>query len=272
MGFRYKRILIALLFFLVPFLILYANTRRPEERGFISRSVIYIQYPLEYTVSKIVRSLGALWTEYVALVEAKKEALRLKEENRKLMFELNRLNEEALENVRLRRLLDISGRLEGYEFVSARIYGAALSPLAQTFRIDRGAKDGVRLYSAVLSGEGLLGRISSVGEFMSEVIPITDSRSYIPCRLRNSRIPCTVAGRGAHSPPEILHIITTEKVAAGEEVVTDAILSIFPPGLYIGKIGEIEKPPNALFIKANLVLSSNIENIEEVFVIIPQRE
>src|SRR5262249_21382034 len=113
--------------------------------------------PVEKLVDLGTNGLGNVWRGYFALVGVRGENQRLRAENDGLKMLLARQNEEVLEAARLRKLLDLQSAGLG-KTVVARVVGRDAES-HQTVTIDKGQIHGLQVDSAVMTPEGVVGRV-----------------------------------------------------------------------------------------------------------------
>jgi rod shape-determining protein MreC len=155
--------------------------------------------------------------------------------------------EEALqENAQLRKLAELDSgpalASSAYQPVTSRVIARSPTVWRSSVTIDVGSGDGVRLDDPVVSGEGLIGRISSVEPGSSQVMLITDHASAVAAKV----VPVGVQGvikPEVGNPEELIldFIDSTRQVHGGEDVVTagwraEGLASHFPPGLPVGEV------------------------------------
>lgn len=165
----------------------------------------------------------------------------LRAENERLRAENERLRRWRLlaqrldgENEALRELL----RLEpapAVTVVSARVIADPGSAFVRAILINAGSRDGVATGQAVVSGQGLVGRVAQVGRRSARVVLITDLNSKLPVIVGEARRRAILAGDNSDFP-RLQHIDSETPVADGDLVLTSGHGGVFPPGLPVGRI------------------------------------
>ncbi len=154
------------------------------------------------------------------------------------------------ENTQLRKLvkLDRAGALDGYRPVTASVIARSPTVWYTTVTVDRGSSDGVRVNDPVISGDGLVGRVSSVNRGGSVVTLISDSSSAVSAKIVPGGAQGVVRSLvGSPGRMMIEFLDKTRNVGTGQSVVTSGwrgpeLSSLYPPGL---PIGEIDRAPIA---------------------------
>jgi rod shape-determining protein MreC len=182
------------------------------------------------TVSDVVdqvRELASLSEENTGLREDKVRLLQWQTVARRL---------EA-ENKALRALLNFVPGPEA-SYVTARVIGDTGGAFAQTLVLNAGIRAGVRKGQAVVTGDGLVGRVAGVGTRSTRIILITDLNSHIPVLVERTRTRAILAGDNS----DVLRLIRLPpgaEVAPGDRIVTSGHGGAFPPGLPVGVVASV---------------------------------
>jgi rod shape-determining protein MreC len=168
------------------------------------------------------------------------------DENARLRMEVERLHAweaEAhrldAENRGLRRLLRVQPEGEVH-FVTARAIAEASGPFVRTVLVDAGSDAGVARNQAVLTADGLAGRVVSLGPDAARVLLITDINSRIPVLIERSREHGMLSGDNTGRP--ILEFLPPKvHPAVGERIVTSGDGGVFPPGLPVGVVSRSDE-------------------------------
>ena len=217
-----------------------------QQSGRLQRSVSTIFSPLQDAADRALKPARDLVDWFDKTFDARGENSRLKDELMKTR-ELAVGGQAALqENEQLRKLLELDHgpalAASAYKEVTGRVIARSPSLFNSTVTIDLGSGDGVHADDAVMSGDGLVGRVASVEGGSSQVTLITDSASAISAKV----VPSGVQGviRPDLGDPEDLildYIDSTETIGVGQPVVTSGwraqgLASLFPPNLPVGEV------------------------------------
>lgn len=138
------------------------------------------------------------------------------------------------ENRQLRALLDTATEPEA-RAVSARVVADSGGAFAQSILITAGGRDGVKKGQAVVTGEGLVGRVTHAGYRSARVLLVTDINSRIPVRVGEAGDRAILAGDNS-SRPRLIYLGVKSAVAPGDRIVTSGDAGAFPPGLPVGRV------------------------------------
>jgi len=182
--------------------------------------------------------------------------------------------QEALrENERLRQLLGWQKQTL-WKLKLAKVILHEPANWWRTAQIDLGSRDGLRTNLPVLTPEGLVGRISSVGLTSSQVVLLGDPNCRVSALVQETRDMGMVSSGSAGPLDDSLldlaiHQANNSNLKPGQTVVTSGKGGIFPPGIPIGKIVNYRSAEYGLYIEARVKLAANLSALEEVWVLFP---
>lgn len=226
--------------------------------------------PVQSSVNKVGLSLFRLNKDAKDLDEANAIIKSLKAEIASLSEINNNLQAEKYENIRLRELYSLSDQYAMYDKIACRVISKDTDEWFQVFKIDKGSKDGIKMDMNVLSNEGLVGIVSSVGYNYAIVRSIIDDESRISGMTQHSLETCMVEGDvGLYNTSRIklTNIGANSTIVDGDKIVTSNISSKFLPNILIGYATDIELNDNQLSKSGYLIPVTDFSNISEVLVI-----
>jgi len=175
------------------------------------------------------------------------ENQRLQDEVLHMQIELARLLHLYEENLVLSDLLYIQNRYHDYPVLGANIIALNPSSWFDDFIINRGSADGIERDMVVLAPGGLAGRILTVGINYARVISIVEDTSAVSAQTRRTGDWGMVRGDINLSSQGLLLMDLVDPasdIAVGDEIVTSATSSIYPPGIHIGYVVDLGQMPN----------------------------
>lgn len=179
------------------------------------------------SVNEAIRSI-----EEFADIYAENERLRRDNENLKAWQATARAL--AAQNQSLKALLAFKPE-EGARFLSARVVGDSGGAFVRSAIINAGHRQGIQKGQAVLTGDGLAGRVVTAGLQSARVLLITDINSRVPVVVESSRDRAILSGNNS-SQPRLNFLPANAAVQEGDRVVTSGHGGVFPPGLPVGRI------------------------------------
>lgn len=190
--------------------------------------------PLLSAVSMPFHMVAEATGQVTGLADLRLENARLTSENERLRQWYQAALQLQAENQSLQKLLNVKVD-PMYSFVTARILADTGGIFAKSVLINAGANNGVKDGQAVLSGEGLMGRVLGVGDKTARILLLNDLNSRIPVIVENSGQRAILAGANTNSPL-LTRLPEGSEVEEGARIVTSGHGGVFPPGLPVGKI------------------------------------
>jgi rod shape-determining protein MreC len=207
-----------------------------------------------------------LWRNYFFLVETRQENALLKRRIGLLEIDNSRYQELLLANQRLRELLGFQENTREPLF-AARVIGWDSSGLFKSIILDKGEGDGIRVNMPVVNSEGIVGRIVSVAPNYARTLLITDQNSAIDGLVQRSRGRGMLKGGGS-SDCSFDYVIKTCEIRTGDTIVTSGLGGVFPKGLHLGVVTEINDFPGKLFKDVRVAPAVDFSRLEEVLIIL----
>jgi len=220
--------------------------------------------PLERAIVSTGHSFRGLWSGYVDLRSVRDENRRLREENQELKIQQALWSQDASQAHRLQALLDFKQHFI-HQTLAAQVIGSSGTELSRVLYLDRGSRDGVKPDMAVITPDGIVGKISRTFASTSQVLMITDPTSGVGGLLESSRLHGIIRGT-AHGEVALRYIMQEESVQKGERVLTSGGDRIFPKGLQVGTITDIGRGGDG-FYSLTLSPAANLNRLEEVLII-----
>ncbi|HWR67937.1 MAG TPA: rod shape-determining protein MreC [Desulfomonilia bacterium] len=218
----------------------------------------------ERIVTAPFRIASALWTDYVALVNTRRENRELRKQLEQLRFRHMAMQGLKSENERLRAMLDFKSEHGEYHLLPAHLLAQDISVIFRTVIIDRGKRHGFAVDTPVVSPLGLVGRVIAVSPHTSQILLITDPNSAVPAVIEETQVKGIVKGTGTNVL-NLEYVRSTEMVEVGNMVVTSGLEGRFPKGIRVGQISEVRRDPHKIFVMITISPSVQMSKIEGVF-------
>jgi rod shape-determining protein MreC len=225
--------------------------------------------PFEKGLVGLQNGAGNLWRNYFYLRGVRQENHQLRQEIERLRLEQVRLNEDAEQARRLQALLGFKEQFIS-QTLPAQVIGSSGSEQSRSIYIDKGSHDGIKQDMAVITADGVIGKVLRVFVTTSQVLLIDDQTSGVGAILEKSRLQGVLRGTPAGE-------IVLEKVAAdeailpGEKVLTSGGDQVFPKGLAVGTVTKVSTGAD-LFLNVRVKPAANLSKLEEVLVITKNEE
>lgn len=268
MGPRWRFQLITIFILALIALFTFTFYHREGESGIVHEIQGYIGQGVDYLSRPFVAAFDGVksgFNFFKNLRSLKRENRELKKKIDYLRIKLNQLSEIEAENKRLRKLLDFQERSD-LNLIPARVSGFSPREEESVMLIDKGSDDGLKKGQAVISPDGLVGKIIRVQPRFSLVQLIIDSKSQVGVRLVRSRELGVLTSTEDGLRIKLLSIQADVRV--GDEVVTSGLGGVYPRELYVGKVSKVKEDPNSVEKKVWVESSVPFEKLEEVFVVV----
>ena len=183
-----------------------------------------------------------------------------------LSLENQRMKEQMLENLRLRKLLNFKEK-SPYNFISSSVVGLGQEQTIRSLILDVGRQDSVQKNYAVLTENGLVGKVLEAESNQSIIQILMDPNSLVSARLQRSREIGVVAWTG-NLWLDLNYVPKDVTVEPGEVVLTSGLSRIYPAGIKIGVVAEVQDNEYELFKKIKINPAVNFNRLEDVFILI----
>jgi len=222
--------------------------------------------PIQTGLAKASRNTFGLWTTYLDWKNVRAENRRLREEVQELRVQSLRVIETDDENRRLRRLIALQEQLP-LTTLSGEIIAREWGGWIRSLTVNRGRGDNVPRLTAVISPNGLIGRVVDVRPGASIVQVLTDPTSTVGAHVLRTRTPGIVEG----DPRGTLRFKFMSRdgasIQSGDVLVTAGQGGLFPRGIPIGTVRSIDNRGAALFHYAELTPAVDFARVDEVLLV-----
>src|SRR6202789_2030603 len=271
---RFKNVLVLVAILLAQTIGLAVQVRRPVEPGAPDgSSVTLIRYWAVATVTPFERFFHGVgyylrhgWSNYIDLRHTRQQNHDLQEQIARLRLEQAALSEDAIQGHRLQALLDFQQHYVATT-VAAQVVGTSGSDLSRVLYIDKGSKEGLKPDQAVITPDGIVGKVRDVFPHTSQVLLINDQTSGAGVLLSTTRIRAIL--RGSAAGQIVINNLTPDsRIKVGEQVLTSGGDLVYPRGLPVGTIESIKPDPDHQpYTLIQLRPAANLFQLEEVLII-----
>ena len=244
-----------------------AVTIKPKKVGFAFVSVVQKGFSrfgqfFSGTVNSI-EELRVLRAEY-DIIQKELESYKYIEQD---ILELRQENEQ------LRKLVDFTRKVE-YKHVPAEIIGKDPGNVFNTLIINKGTRDGIKENMPVITYQagyrGLVGKVIQAGPLSSQIKPIFDRTCYVASRLQNGRYDGLISGSGYENEMLVMQYVkkhARDEIKYGDIVITSGMNSLYPKGIYIGRIRGIRAKEYEPSLELDIEALVDFSTLEYVFVL-----
>jgi rod shape-determining protein MreC len=271
---RYRNLLVLLVLLVAQILGLAMQVRRTNtgQTG-DGRSVRLIRYWADAIVTppeRLLHSTGSgiswIWNNYFDLRHVRQQNADLQKTVDRLRLEQAALLEDAKQGQRLQALLNFQQKYL-YKTLPAQVIGSSGSDQSRVFYIDKGKAEGIDRDMAVITPDGIVGKVREAFPHSAQVLAINDQSSGAGVIMESTRIRGILRGN-AGGLPQIEDVIRDQRIKAGEKVLTAGGDEIFPRGLPVGVVDNVVNDPERDgFVQVVLKPAAHLDQLDEVLVI-----
>ena len=230
-----------------------------------------IIYPLQRIASapaSIARRIGDFFVTHSSM---RGENARLAEENFSNAAALQQLKALQAENAQLRALIAARERLE-LKVIGAEVLYAARDPFSRKIIVDKGLQNDITPGRAVVDDRGVVGQVTRVYPWLSEVTLITDKGQFVPVQNLRNGLRAVLAGTGNDGVLELRFIPLNADFQNGDRLVTSGIDGVYPPGLPVAQVSQVERNAAQLFARITCTPLAGVASHTKVLIVAGQRE
>lgn len=275
---RYRNLLVLLILLLVQIVGLAVQVRRTDS-GRVSvgsadsSGVRLIRLwanalvsPPERLVHGTSSGIGYLWQSYIDLRGVRRKNLELEATIDRLQLEQAALLEDARQGQRLQAMLGFQEKYI-YKTLPAQIIGTSGSLQSHVVTINKGEDAHLQHDMAVVTAEGIVGKVREVFPHTAQVLLINDQSSGAGVILESTRIRGVLRGNAA-GQTQIVGVMADSRIKPGERVLTAGGDEIFPRGLPVGVVDKVVRDPEQDgFILVMVKPAANLDRLDEVLIV-----
>jgi rod shape-determining protein MreC len=222
--------------------------------------------PPERAIHNSKLGAGGFWENYIDLRHIREQNQDLQKTIDRLRLEQAALLEDARQGQRLQGILNFQEKYI-YRTLAAQAIGSSGSDQSRVFYIDKGSAEGLERDMAVITPDGIVGKVREVFPHSAQVLAINDQTSGAGVILETTRIRGILRGNRA-GKPQIVGILADQRIQPGEKVLTAGGDQIFPRGLPVGVVEKVVRDPDRdSFIQVIVTPAAHLAQLDEVLVI-----
>lgn len=247
---------------------------RESDSGFVHGTqsvVLRVVAPLQSGTARVTKPFRDAWNWTGDLFSAKSENAKLQTELEQLRAGLAKELTTQDENVQLRALVALRNDKifpGSTQLVTARVVARSATAWYSTVKIDAGSSSGVAVYDAVVSGAGLVGRVTKVGADASQVTLITDQQSSVDAMVQPGGAQGIISG-SVTGDVTLQYVDKNARVKVGQFVVTSGLQgSVFVSGIPIGQIESVGSQEVELYQSISVIPFVDFRKLDLVQVVV----
>ncbi|HVL77505.1 MAG TPA: rod shape-determining protein MreC [Noviherbaspirillum sp.] len=258
------------IFSLIALILLVADSRM-RSLGAIRQAVGTVLYPMQ-VVALLPRDAAYAVAGYFSTVSL------LQNENQQMRaartadaIQLQQVQQLLAENAHLRGLLEASERLEVNTIMTEILYDAR-DAFTRKIVVDRGTQHGVATGQPVIDESGVVGQVTRVFPFTSEVTLLTDRDQAIPVQVVRSGLRSIAYGQGRSGALDLRFMPVNADIQNGDILVTSGLDGVYPPGLAVAKVTKVETRSNDAFARIVCQPLAGIDRNRQLLILLTSSE
>ncbi len=271
---RFKNALVLIAILLVQTLALATQIHRPEDTAhpdgkhvrLIRLWAFALVTPFERLSTGSGHGIRSAWSNYIALRSVRRQNLDLQHQIADLRLEQAALAQDALQGQRLQRLLDFQQTYIAKTIV-AQVIAASASDAGRLLTLNKGARDGLTPDMAVITPDGIVGKLRDVFPSTSQLLLLSDPTSGAGVILQSTRTRAVL--RGTPSGRIVIDNLTADaRIHPGDLVLTSGGDQVFPRGLPVGTIESIAPDPDHQpYTTIRIHPAADLNRLDEVLIV-----
>ena len=200
--------------------------------------------------------------EFIASFNLLEENIKLRQiylGNREQLLKLASLEAE---NIHLRNLLGTVQQIETKtrtKAVLAEILYTPRDPFSHKITLNKGSQHHIQLGQAVIDDKGIVGQITQLYPWSSEVTLLTDRDHSVPVQVVRNSLRSVVSGTGKNNQLELRYLSVNTDIQQGDQLVTSGIGGVYPPGIPVATVLRIERDPTGDFAQ---IISTPVAGVD----------
>ncbi len=263
-----------LIFSLLSLVLLFADTQFKYLES-LRHAVSVAVYPLQRIATAPLSIANRAGEFFVTHSSLRAENARLTQQNLENTIMLQQHKSLLSENVHLRKLLDARERIKVHSTLAEILY-AARDPFTRKIIIDKGFQHDILSGQPVIDHLGVIGQVTRAYPWLSEVTLITDKGQVVPVQNLRNGLRSVLTGTGADGVLELKFIPLNADYQNGDRLVTSGIDGVYPPGLPVAEVTDVERNSAYLFARIRCKPLAGVNNYGHILVVrkegdIPER-
>lgn len=227
----------------------------PELRQTIGIAIFPLQ-KIAYIPANIYDQLK----EFLASFYLLEENIKLRRQYLEDREQLLKLHSLEAENTHLRELLGAMQRIEtDTKAVLAEILYTPRDPFNHKITLNRGSQHHIQLGQAVIDDKGIVGQITRLYPWSSEVTLLTDKDHSVPVQVVRNSLRSVISGTGKNNELELRYLSVNTDIQQGDLLVTSGIGGVYPLGIPVATVLRIERDPTDDFAQ---IISTPVAGVD----------
>jgi len=205
-----------------------------------------VLYPFQMVALMPRDAMSNMGSYFSSISALQKEVRELKSQQVAMAQAMQQAQLQTAENGHLRKLMDARDHMPVRSMMSEILYDAR-DPATRRVVLDRGSQNGVKLGLPVIDNAGVVGQVTRVFPFTSEVTLLTDKEQAIPVQVLRNGLRSVAYGRGQSGQLDLRFVAPNADIVVGDVLVTSGLDGMYPAGLAVAKVTQVESVAQGAF-------------------------
>ena len=232
----------------------------------IRQVVVVIVYPLQRLAGAPGAMLNRIGEFFVTQTSLRADNARLAEQNLRNAATLQRYDALLAENTQLRELQAMRQRLPA-NMVAAEVLYTGRDPFTRKIVVDKGLQHDLRAGQPVIDQIGVIGQVTRVYPWLAEITLITDKEQAVPVQNLRNGLRAVLGGTGNDGQLELKFIPLNADFQNGDRLVTSGIDGVYPPGLPVAEVSNVERNAAHLFARITCKPLAGVASHRQVLIV-----
>jgi rod shape-determining protein MreC len=274
MKFAKNKLAVVIIILSVTFLSLIAYSANREKMSLVENGVGITINSVQGVFYKGFYKIRDSFKFITNISKVKKENEELRKVNIELQSKVLEYDDLEKESVRLRSMLNFSKERDEYNYVGADIIGVSGNNFLDGFIINKGENKGIKKRMIAMTGEGLVGQVTSVGNNWAIVQCLSNENIAVAALVQSTSENNGIVKGYKDENNKLLAVIQRlsldSLIKKDDVIVTSGLGGIYPSGIRIGKVLSVHEDKGEVMKSAIIEPYVNFSRIEEVFIVVPK--
>ncbi len=265
---NHKTGIIGIIITVIVLILIVAFSNGENNASFFENVASKLVMPVQNGLTYLKNKISGNSTFFTDINKLKEENEELQAKNSELEQSLRELENIKTENEMLKGYMNLTEKYGEYKTIPAYVINKDISNYSKTIIINVGKNDGIQENMTVIADEGLVGYIVSVTDTTAKVQTIVDTASSVSATMSSTDESIVCKGT-LDSTKELkaMYIPTDYNIIQGDSIETSGLGGIYPKGIHIGTVKQVEATKNVTDRYAVIETAVNFDKLSTVLVI-----
>lgn len=274
MKFLKNKLAVTIIVLSVTFLGIIVYSFKRDSKGVIGNGVGVALNPVQKVFYGVSDNVRGFLNFVFSFSDVKKENEELKAKNSDLESKAIEYESLKKENERLRDMLNFKSQKLNYNIVGCHIINKGDEGFLESYTIDKGTKDGLKVGMVAVTGQGLVGQVTYVDKSWAKVQPLISENIAVHVLVDSTRETTGIVKGYKDNNNRLLTKVYSlpidSQIKAGDVILTTGLGDLYPKEIKIGEVLSVEEDKGKVMKTALVKPYVDFNKLEELFVVIPK--